>query len=171
MVSRDTIPGTVVSTDDLTDDILTSLPGGVKAYKTVTENSGGFRGQEVTITGYDTGNITLDDNRIYRVSFQVAIQQTTPDPDASSWGNFFRIWLTDGGNNHLVYVDDLAFPNETRCIGRTYLDIDPGAGNRRYKLRGEVTLAIDNCLVFAAADQSIPGWIKIEDCGPSTGYS
>ncbi len=168
-------PAVLVSTSNMTDDILNNRSGGVVAYQAVTQNSGLFGPQEATITGFDTGPIVTYDNRIYRISYQLALQATPYDPADTSIGQMARIWLTDGDNNHLCYVDTprfMFFINENLCLARTYLDVDPGGGTRRYKLRGEQTFNLaPESLCFAACDTSIPGWIMVEDVGPSTGYS
>ncbi len=168
---RRSSPAILISSTDLTHTALNARAGGVVAYKQVTEHSGTFYRNEATITGFDTGPIVTYDNRIYRVSFQLAIQMSDVSP-GSDYNNV-RIWLTDGDNTHLCYVDYPPIGTHVinQCIGRTYLHVDPGAGTRRYKLRGEVTFTSTTAQPFASCDVSLPGWIMVEDVGPSTGYS
>ncbi len=172
MVSRAS-PAILVSTSNATEAQLNNRPGGVVAYKAVTQNGGLINSSEATLTDFDTGPIVTDTDRLYRITFQLALQMNGP-ADAVVQP---RIWLTYGDDTHLCFVDSVGFfgdPNVNECLGRTYLDI-PGANSAlRYKLRGEVIFAAYGSTVglpFPACDTSLPGWIMVEDVGPSTGYS
>lgn len=157
MPYRATIPGRLGSTDRPSYSHYNCLPGGLKCFIAVATEST-FTNTEVTLTDWDTGDITTLANRLYCVSAEAAVQ-------TGHLGDTLRLWLTDGDNNHFIHSDvritDTVNANgQIGHNGFSFLHA-PGAGTRRYKLRG-VRIKGSGTQKLAG----VAGSIQVHDVGP-----
>ncbi len=162
MGSRVCPAGRFASTDYASYSHINSYPGGMMCFISVTSNTGSFT-TEATLTGFDTGDITVLPNRLYRVRYEVALQ--------SSGTGQVRFWLTDRDNNHLTYTE-LKVPdsdaytvnmNPGKC-GTVFLHSPPG-GTYGYKVRG--VRLVGSGTTIAANSSTLIGYIMVDDVGPS----
>ncbi len=162
MVSRSTTPGSLtVASRAASYTQLNDLPFGLISYVTVTANTGSFT-SEATLTDFDTGTLATLSNRYYRIYFELAFQTTVI-------GDVVRAFLTDGSNSHLASVDCLMLQQDFNIqIGRSFIHA-PGSGSRSYKVRAQRVSGTGTCI--GACDATLPGYLTVEDVGPSTGWA
>ncbi len=170
MPTRAGVPGIFASTDYPSYSHYNSYPGGLMCFIERTTATGNFS-TEATLSGFDTGDLTLLDNRLYRVRFELAVQDDGIDS--------MRFWLTDRDNNHLCYADavtDASILETTNIqVGKvgTFFLHAPGAGTYGYKVRAEVLEAYFGLggTPFSACDvtggSGLIGYIMVEDVGPA----
>ncbi len=163
MVSRSTTPGTLtVASRAASYTQLNDLPFGMISYVTVTANTGSFT-SVATLSGFDTGTFATLANRYYRIYFELAFQ-TTVNPDV------VRVFLTDGSNTALANSDVfLDSPNLNTQVGRSYIDAPGASATTRYKVRAQRLTSSGTCI--GACDTDFPGYLTVEDIGPSTGWA
>lgn len=155
--------GRFASTDYASYSHINSYPGGLMCFIERTSNTGSFS-TEATLSGFDTGDITMLGQRLICARFELAWHDVTASDRV-------RFWLTDGDNNHLCYAEDYQHPDDVgnnqqvqRC-GTFFLHTPP-AGTYSYKVRGEI-LRGSNGGPIGACSSTLIGYIMVTDMGPS----
>ncbi len=164
MPTRAGVPGIFASTDFPSYSQINGYPGGLMCFITRTSNTGGFT-TEATLSGFDTGDITLLDDRLYLVRFELAFQDDGIDS--------VRFWLTDRDNNHLCYADAICDASSLETtniqVGKcgTFMLHSPGGGTYGYKVRAERLEAFFGLggTMISANSSALIGYIMVTDVG------